>query len=133
MTLIRKIQIANFVNRYAEENNMRIRTYCFSDGDEITDNYQTIYDLILLDIQMARLDGMKTAEYIRTLDEDVIIVFITNLFDFALRGYSVNAMDFVLKPVSYFSISQQIKKSEDLMKKRKQPYISIQQAKDCFV
>ncbi|WP_334305720.1 response regulator, partial [Blautia schinkii] len=42
-------------------------------------DYSADYDLILMDIEMAFLNGMKSAEKIRELDKDVIIIFITNM------------------------------------------------------
>lgn len=48
---------------------------------------------------MKHLDGMTTAERIRQMDADVILIFITNMAQYAIRGYSVGALDYVLKPV----------------------------------
>ena len=59
------------------------------------------YDLIFLDIHMKFQDGMTTAKKIRELDDSVIIVFITALAQYAIEGYKVNALDFILKPVVY--------------------------------
>ena len=63
-------------------------------------------DLIFLDIQMKRLDGLATAERIRERDEDVYLVFITNLANYAIRGYAVHALDFILKPVNFLMLRQ---------------------------
>ena len=55
------------------------RLTMFSDGDEILENYRADYDLILMDIQMARMDGLRAAQKIRELDEDVYLVFVIKL------------------------------------------------------
>lgn len=52
---------------------------------------------------MKHLDGMTTAERIRQMDAEVILIFITNMAQYAIRGYSVGALDYVLKPVPYFA------------------------------
>ena len=49
---------------------------------------------------MKHLDGMKTAEKIRELDEDVSFIFITSTIQFAVQGYLVDALGYVVKPVA---------------------------------
>lgn len=96
----------------------------FSDGDEILENYQADYDLIFLDVQMKRLDGLTTAQRIRELDENVYLIFITNMANYAIRGYSVNALDFVVKPVNYELLRQLLLRVERLLSKTRQ-YITL--------
>ncbi|MFR3228978.1 MAG: hypothetical protein ACLTPG_08545 [Mediterraneibacter gnavus] len=49
---------------------------------------------------------MKTAEKIRELDEDVSFIFITSTIQFAVQGYLVDALGYVVKPVAYLAFSQ---------------------------
>ena len=117
--------VADCVRRFAAEYDETCSVAVFSDGDEILDEYKAAYDIILLDIEMARLDGIKTAELIRKLDEDVVIIFVTNMINFAVQGYAVNALDFVVKPITYLSFSQQLKKAASLIARRRRRYITI--------
>ena len=57
------------------------------------------YDLILLDIVMDGMDGMALARRIRERDREVAVIFITFSPDYALQGYDVNALHYLLKPV----------------------------------
>lgn len=98
--------LQRYLRQYEEEHGEKCAVACFGDGDEIADGYQPRYDIILMDIDMRFLDGMTAAEEIRKLDGDVIIIFITNLPQYAIRGYAVDALDYVLKPVSYYAFSQ---------------------------
>ena len=75
--------------------------------------------LPILDIQLVVMDGMETAKKIRKLDENVILIFITNMAQYAIQGYEVNALDYVLKPVSYFAFSQELDKAVKKIKLRK--------------
>ena len=57
-------------------------------------------DLLFLDIEMKGLNGMETAKQIRTFDEQIMIVFLTGYSEFVFEGYSVGALDYMLKPVT---------------------------------
>ena len=120
-----QVNITEYIKRYFSENNKNFKLHVFSDGDEVLDGYKAVYDIIFLDIQMRRLDGLKTAKLIRELDEDVLIIFITNMIDYAVKGYSVNALDFMVKPVNYFSMEQQLIKAVNILTKKKRRYVTI--------
>ena len=95
-----------YLERFSKETQALFHISAFSDGVGITSPYQAAYDIIFLDIQMAIQDGLKTAELIRQKDKEVTLIFITNMAQYALKGYAVNASNFVLKPVSYFAFSE---------------------------
>ncbi len=104
-------QLSGYLLRYEQEHEEPIRITEFSSGIELTESYSANYDIILMDIQMNYMDGMQTAQWIRELDKTVIIIFITNLAQFALEGYKVEALDYILKPVQYFAFSQTMQKA----------------------
>lgn len=117
--------LAEYIDRYFAGEKQRYRITMFSDGDEILENYRADYDLILMDIQMARMDGLLTSKRIRKLDEDVNLVFVTNLANYAIKGYSVRAMDFLLKPVNYNMLQRILKRVENLQARRAKKYITL--------
>ena len=51
---------------------------------------------------MPGLDGFGAAEKIRAVDADAVLVFVTNMAQYAIKGYEVDALDYVLKPVNYY-------------------------------
>jgi len=55
------------------------------------------YAIIILDIEMPGLNGLETAEFIRKIDENVIIIFLTGYEKFACQGYAVRAFRYILK------------------------------------
>ena len=118
-------QLVEFVNRYQSESGNYFKITRFTDGDEITNNYKGQFDIILMDIEMKLMDGMTAAEEIRRLDQEVVIMFITNMTNYAIRGYQVDALDYVLKPVSYFAFSQKLGRAIGRMKKPAAKIISI--------
>lgn len=100
-------QIIGFIDRYCKENNEHTSVVTFSDGIDIASDYTADFDVVFLDIVMKHMDGLKTAEYIRKMDKKVIIIFITSDPQYAIQGYSVEALSFILKPVNYFVFSQE--------------------------
>lgn len=113
------------LHRYEKENSLKFSITEFQDGEDIITNYAAEYDLILMDIEMTFLNGMKTAEKIRELDTDVVIIFITNAPQYAIQGYKVNALDYMLKPISYFSFSETMNRALRKVKTREKEYIAI--------
>lgn len=117
--------LCQYLEKYEEETGEEIHTSIFTDGDEIVENYTAKYDIILMDIEMQFMNGMDAARKIREVDKAVIIIFITNMAQYAIQGYAVDALDYVLKPISYFAFSQRIQRAVGRMKKREERYINI--------
>ena len=118
-------QIGEYVERYGRENRVEISTIVFGDGAEIVKDYQNVYDIILFDIAMPRVDGMAAAGRIRELDEDVVIVFITNMPQYAVRGYEVGALDFMVKPIEYPLFSMRLSRAIGRARKRSDEQILL--------
>lgn len=119
------MQLQEYLHQYEAENGEVFEISLFSDGDEIVHKYKPIYDIILMDVEMKFMDGMSAAEEIRKVDSEVVIMFITNMPQYAIRGYAVDALDYVLKPVSYFAFSQRLNRAICRMKKRESKTLSI--------
>lgn len=113
-------QLQGYLERRGRENGEAVELSLFPDGLELVDNYRPVYDLILLDIEMPRLDGMAAAEEIRRLDGEVLILFVTNMAKYAIKGYEVDALGFMLKPVNYFSLALKLKKAQSCLRSRGQ-------------
>lgn len=118
-------EIQEYFIQFERETGDRFRITVYKDGDELLSSYQGQFDLILMDIQMKLVDGMSAAEEIRTLDSQVIIIFITNMIQYAVKGYEVDAMDFILKPVTYFIFSQKLQKALNKIKKQPEIFLSV--------
>lgn len=116
-----------YLKKYEELNNVSFRITAFEDGLDIASEYKPDYDIILMDIQMKFMDGMRAAESIRRLDEDVIFIFITTTVQFAVQGYLVDALGYVLKPVPYLAFSQIMSKAmKQLSKRQNKEYLAIE-------
>lgn len=118
-------QLQGYIQRYTRQYGTEFAVTEFSDGVEILDVYRPVYDIVLLDVEMKHLDGMETARRIRELDRDVVLLFITNMAQYAIKGYAVGALDYLLKPVPYFAFSQQLQKAEEKLRRRARHYLAV--------
>ena len=118
-------ELKKYLEEYQKSFGEEFEITIFRDGDGITAKYKAQYDIILMDIQMKFVDGMTAAEEIRKADTEVVIIFITNMTRYAIRGYEVDALDYILKPVSYFAFSQKLSKAIGRIKKKSSKHVTI--------
>lgn len=76
-----------------------LETQTFSNASSFLEAYRHNFDIVFFDIEMDGLNGMDAAKELRQLDKSVIIIFVTNLAQMAVKGYEVEALDFIVKPI----------------------------------
>ena len=113
------------LRRYASEHGLRFDLAAFSDGEDLVTGYSADYDLILMDIEMRFMNGMRTANAVRALDGEVPIVFVTNAPQYAIEGYKVRALDYMLKPISWFSFSESLSRALQYLRSREDKTITV--------
>lgn len=113
-------QLTEYLTQYQNENNLEFKISEFSDGAEILERYQSDYDVILLDIEMPKVNGMDAARQIRMQDDNVVLMFITNMASYAIHGYEVGALDFVMKPIAYYTFSMKLTRALKRAKQQEQ-------------
>lgn len=100
--------LSGYFERYAAENKRAFEIKEYRNAVDLLEEYDATADVVMLDIQMPLINGMTAAKKIRERDKNVLIVFVTNLQQYAVEGYEVNAFDFILKPVRYASFSMKL-------------------------
>ncbi|MBO6239252.1 MAG: response regulator transcription factor [Butyrivibrio sp.] len=106
-----RAEIKQLLKKYEQDYGEKFMIYEYTDGDELIEHYEPVFDIILLDVEMQFMDGMTAATDIRKVDNEVIIIFITNMPQYAIKGYQVGALDYILKPISYYPFSQTMKRA----------------------
>ncbi len=76
-------------------------TGCFRADEAYDALYENVFDIIISDIMMPEIDGFSFAETVRTLNQEIPILFVTARDDFAAkqRGYQVGVDDYMVKPI----------------------------------
>jgi len=103
--------LSEYVNKYEKLNNMIIKLSIFHNPNEFLSSYTKDYDLIIMDIEMPGLNGIETAKELRQIDASVVLIFVTNMAQYAIQGYEVEAIDYVIKPISYADFTLKIQKA----------------------
>lgn len=110
---------------YKDEFKQDIHVTTFRSGIDFIEEYEPGTDVVFFDIEMPGMDGMKTAHELRKKDAAVGIIFITNMAQYAIRGYEVNAIDFMLKPVLYYNFVDKLQKAISYNQKRTEKNILL--------
>ncbi len=99
--------LMDFSRDYSE--NFQITAY--ETGEQFLEDFKEQFDLIIMDIDMPGINGIDTAREIRKNDEHVVLMFVTAMPQYALTGYEVDAIDYVIKPVAYPDFALKLKKA----------------------
>ena len=105
------------LNRFERENNLQFEITHYSCGKQFLDEYKNQFDIVFMDIELGGMNGMEVCEQLRRMDKKAIIIFITNLAQYAVKGYEVDALDFVVKPVAYPVMALKLKRAVDRIKR----------------
>lgn len=84
------------------------------------------FDLLFLDIQMEGMDGMELARKIREKDRDIVIVFTTGISDYLEEGYEVEALYYLIKPLSAEKVEKCMEKAA--ARRRQERFVTLHTA-----
>lgn len=118
-------KLQGYLEQYRAEHQAALHCRVFHDGLAFLEGYHSDFDILLMDIEMPMLDGMSAARRVREADPHVVIMFITSMAQYAIRGYEVGALDFILKPVSYAVFSQKLQKAVRLANRNRQEHLLL--------
>ena len=122
-------QLCGFIRQYADGNGLQQQTSPLSDGALLVRDYRPgTYDIIFMDVEMPGMGGFAAAERIRESDPDTVLVFVTNMAQYAIRGYSVDALDYVLKPVDYYQFCTKLSRAIRRVERRRGGQVVLQLA-----
>lgn len=113
-----------YIKQFQEENGYHFDVKCFKSGLEFMDTPEG-FDLVFMDIAMPHINGMETAREMRKKGNGCSLIFVTQMAQYAIEGYEVDAMDFLLKPVEYFNFSLKLKKAIRFYESRQKHLISV--------
>lgn len=103
-------RLCGFIDRFSMESGEKFETKVFTDALSFLDGYKG-YNLVFMDIEMPFMNGMDAALKLRKIDTQAVLIFVTNMAQYAVKGYEADALDFIVKPVSYSDFSFKMKRA----------------------
>ena len=90
-----------YIKEWAIKNSVEIYIDKFNSAEEFLFEWEDYekYDAIFLDIEMKKMSGIELSNIIRKKNKTVNLVFVTGEFKYALHGYKVGALQYLMKPI----------------------------------
>lgn len=101
-------EVTEALDRWSREEQEPVSVALFAYGEEFLNTYSFQYEVVFLDIKLAGMTGLETAEKLRERDQKVIIIFLTSMAQYAIDGYKYSAQDYFVKPVSYYALKMRM-------------------------
>ena len=115
----------SLLKRYGDEKGVEFDIQTFETGDAFLMRFKSQFDFVILDINLFAMNGIDVAKKIREKDEEVVIMFATNLAKYATKGYEVDAIDFVLKPLTYSSFYLRLERVMKRIQKKENFFLVV--------
>lgn len=129
--IVERKRICECLNYLESSENLKFHTTEFSTGASFLDKYEPgEYGIVFMDIEMPGINGMDTAKALRKMDGSVALIFVTNLAQFAIDGYEVDAIDFILKPINKYSFAIKVKRAVNRLPQKTEDFISVKTEKE---
>lgn len=106
------------VERFGAEHGEAFQVTRLSSAVDLDERISTAHDLIFLDIELPGQNGMDAAFDLRAHDTSTPIVFVTNLAQYAVHGYAVDALDFIVKPFTYEDFALRMERAMRVVRQR---------------
>lgn len=127
-----RIQLQEYLDRFQSESGHRFRvTQCSSSG-QLLCQIRPDTDLLFLDICMEGMNGMEAAHILRQQGQEVCLVFLTSMVQYAIEGYRVHAFGFLQKPVTYAQFRLQMADVMRTLQVRREESIALKIGVDTY-
>ena len=129
--------LKSFIDKYTEsdelDSHIEVNITTYNDPTLFLNENNFKYDLIFLDIEMPKINGISLAKRIRKKDSNVGLVFITNMAQYAINGYEVSAIDYILKPLDYYDFALKFNKIINFVKRNISNYIYLKSVENNLI
>lgn len=123
--------LEQYLVQYGNEENVDFQITHYNNALAFLYEYKSDFDLVFMDINMPNMNGMEASVELRKLDQTVVLIFVTNMLQYAIKGYEVDALDFIVKPVKYFSFAIKMNKAMKRISNHEEHEIYIKTIDDC--
>ncbi|MCC8027321.1 MAG: LytTR family DNA-binding domain-containing protein [Clostridium sp.] len=124
-------QLSGFIDTYFSKANLSQHTTIFNTAVDFLGVWRReAFDLVFIDIFLKHeASGIRIAERVRKEDDQCTIIFTTSSTDFALKGYEVRALDYMLKPITYDNFCETMEYFSCIIQKKNAHYIEVKESR----
>ena len=119
------LSMTGHINRYCDERRIKVNIVRFGSAFLFLEDYRPVFDIIFMDILLPGLNGLDASRMLREIDKNVLLIFVTNMANFAIKGYEVGAFDFIVKPVIYDTLAMKMGRALKIVDERESTEIKI--------
>lgn len=116
--------IAAYLERYQGERQTAMYVVHYAAAEPLL-AHAADYDLVLLDIRLPGISGMEAARRLRAANRQVVLLFLTSLAQYAVQGYEVEALDFLVKPVNYYALAMKLDRAVQAVRQRQGARLTV--------
>lgn len=117
-------QLTDYLKNFEKEYGESFQIDHYENAGSFLEPYRQV-EIVFMDIQMPGINGMEGAKMLREIDPETKLIFVTNMAQYAVQGYEVDALDFVVKPVSYKDFCFKLKRAVNAVKNSRHNFIEI--------
>ncbi len=119
--------LTDYFARYGQQADMEFRVQHFKDAESFLASYRgSEYSIIFMDIELPGISGIEAAHRLRYKNDSVVLLFITRMAQYAQKGYEVNALDYIVKPLRYADFCLKVKKAINVSRALEAQTIAVQ-------
>ena len=115
------------VDTYFQQNRQAYMIHVFNGALDFIRSTEN-HDIVFMDIRMDKLDGLEVARIMRKINTDSVLIFVTHMAQLAIKGYEVDALDYVLKPVNYYQFCTKLSRAVQRVQRRRGGQVVLQLA-----
>ena len=108
--------LIGFIRKYGSSNHLPVTVEYYPDANKFLFHYTPDYDCVFMDIEMPGMDGLTCAKDLRKMDRNVLLIFSTSFAQYAINGYEVDALDYLVKPYRYEDFSTALLRAQKRLK-----------------
>ena len=117
--------LTQYLNKYGKERQCEFGITHFDRAEKFLENCNGNFDIVFMDIELPDGNGMDVVRKMRETDKTTLVIFVTNLAQYAVKGYEVRAFDFIVKPIAYYNFTLKFSSALDSLETKKEIEIWI--------
>ncbi len=104
-------KLLEYLQRYAAENGEQFTYARYGEANTFLEEKERTFDIVFMDIMLPGISGMEAATRLRKSNTQTILIFVTNMTNYAIKSYEVDALDYIVKPITYKRVVFKLRKA----------------------